>query len=70
MVEQQLRLEVQKMVKRVLSSIRQQNQVPAYMMEDAINSYLIELKDDTFQEFITAITVQEPEEIEGEESVE
>lgn len=70
MVEQQLRLEVQKMVKRVLSSIKQQNQVPAYMMEDAINSYLVELKDDIFQEFITAITVQEPEKVEEEESVE
>lgn len=66
MIEQQLRLEIQAMVKRVLSSIKTQNNVSAAMMEDAINSYLVDLKAEVYQEFITAITEQ-PAEIKEEE---
>ena len=44
MVEQQLRLEIQSMVQRVLDSIKQQNQISPSVMEDAINKYLVGLK--------------------------
>jgi hypothetical protein len=60
MVEQQLRLEIQSMVQRVLDSIKQQNQISPSVMEDAINKYLVGLKEEVLQEFIAAITVQTP----------
>ena len=67
MVEQQLRLEIQSMVQRVLDSIKQQNQISPSVMEDAINKYLVGLKEEVLQEFITAITVQAPSTQEEEE---
>lgn len=68
MVEQQLRLEIQSMVQRVLDSIKQQNQISPSLMEDAINKYLVGLKEEVLQEFIDAITVSTPSNQEKEEA--
>lgn len=54
MTQEQFRLELQNAVKQCLDNIRIQNQVSAAAMEDAINNYLVDLKDKVLQEFIAA----------------
>lgn len=54
MTQEQYRLELQNTVKEFLEGIRVQNKVSAAAMEDAINKYLLELKDKVMTEFIAA----------------
>lgn len=54
MTQEQFRLELQNTVKTCLDGIQIQNQVTSAAMEDAINKYLVDLKDKVLQEFIAA----------------
>lgn len=54
MTQEQFRLELQNAVKQCLDGIQMQNQVSSAAMEDAINKYLLTLKDKVLQEFIAA----------------
>ena len=54
MTQEQFRLELQNAVKQCLDGIQIQNQVTSAAMEDAINKYLVTLKDKVLQEFIAA----------------
>lgn len=54
MTQEQFRLELQNAVQQCLDGIQMQNQVTSAAMEDAINKYLITLKDKVLQEFIVA----------------
>ena len=54
MTQEQFRLELQNAVKQCLDGIQMQNQVSSAAMEDAINKYLLTLKDRVLQEFIAA----------------
>lgn len=66
MTQEQFRLELQNAVQQCLDGIQVQNQVTSAAMEDAINKYLLTLKDKVLQEFITAAS-QPP--TAGEQSV-
>lgn len=70
MTQEQYRLELQNTVRDYLEGIRVQNNVTAAAMEDAINKYLVELKDKIISEFIAAASqppVVEEEPVEEEE---
>ena len=54
----QMRLEVQGAVQNWVDTFMLNNNIPASMMEDAINKALISVKDKALQEFILAATVQ------------
>lgn len=72
MTQEQYRLELQNTVKTYLENIRVQNSVSAAAMEDAINKYLVLLKDMVLAEFIAAASqpakAEESQEKEEEES--
>ena len=70
MTQEQYRLELQNTVRNYLEGIRVQNNVTAAAMEDAINKYLVELKDKIVSEFIAAVSqppAVEEEPVEEEE---
>lgn len=70
MTQEQYRLELQSTVRNYLEGIRVQNNVTAAAMEDAINKYLVELKDKIMSEFIVAASqpsAVEEEPVEEEE---
>lgn len=70
MTQEQFRLELQNAVKQCLDGIQMQNQVTSAAMEDAINKYLVTLKDKVLQEFIAAAsqpTAVEDKSVEEEE---
>ena len=70
MTQEQYRLELQSTVQNYLEGIRVQNNVTAAAMEDAINKYLVELKDKIISEFIAAASqppAVEEEPVEEEE---
>ena len=54
MTQEQYRLELQNAIQQCLDGIQMQNQVTSAAMEDAINKYLVTLKDKVLQEFIAA----------------
>lgn len=54
MTQEQFRLELQNAIQQCLDGIQMQNQVTSAAMEDAINKYLVVLKDKVLQEFIAA----------------
>lgn len=54
MTQEQFRLELQNAIQQCLDGIQMQNQVTSAAMEDAINKYLVMLKDKVLQEFIAA----------------
>ena len=54
MTQEQFRLELQNAIKQCLDGIQMQNHVSSAAMEDAINKYLLTLKDKVLQEFIAA----------------
>lgn len=56
MTQEQFRLELQNAVKQCLDGIQMQNQVTSAAMEDAINKYLVTLKDKVLQELIAAVS--------------
>jgi len=58
MTNEQKRIEVYSAIDQYLGSFMVQNQVPASMMEDALNKCMLNLKDRVVQEFIEA-AVQE-----------
>lgn len=64
MTQEQYRLELQNTVKEFLEGIRVQNKVSAAAMEDAINKYLLELKDKVMTEFIAAASQPQPPAVE------
>ena len=69
MTEQQFRLEVQSGVKQILDGFMTANSITPSVMEDAINKYLVDLKDKVLQEFIAAASqppIQEQTEQEEE----
>lgn len=72
MIQEQYRLELHRAVQNCLEGIRVQNQVSAAAMEDAINRYLVSLKDLVMSELIAAAsqpdTADEGQEKEEEES--
>ena len=59
MNELELRIRVQNMVQSWVAA--QLQQVPAYMMEDALNKALVSVKELALQEFIESVTTSEPE---------
>lgn len=56
MTQEQFRLELQNAIQQCLDGIQMQNQVTSAAMEDAINKYLVTLKDKVLQEFIAAVS--------------
>lgn len=59
MNELELRIRVQNMVQNWVAA--QLQQVPAYIMEDALNKALVSVKELALQEFIESVTAPEPE---------
>lgn len=59
MNELELRIRVQNMVQNWVAA--QLQQVPAYIMEDALNKVLVYVKELALQEFIESVTTPEPE---------
>lgn len=59
MNELELRIRVQNMVQNWVAA--QLQQVPAYIMEDALNKTLVSVKELALQEFIESVTTPEPE---------
>lgn len=59
MNELELRIRVQNMVQNWVAA--QLQQVPAYIMEDALNKALVSVKELALQEFIESVTTPEPE---------
>lgn len=59
MNELELRIRVQSMVQNWVAV--QLQQVPAYIMEDALNKALVSIKELALQEFIESVTTSEPE---------
>lgn len=71
MTQEQFRLELQNVVEQYLEGIRTQNGATAAAMEDAINKYLIKIKDMVIQELLVAASQpisEQPELKEEEES--
>lgn len=58
MTQEQFRLDAQITISSLLEDVRVQNGVPAAVMEDAINKYLVKLKDVVVQEFIQAVMAE------------
>lgn len=58
MTYEQTRLETYNTIRNLLDGFATQNQLPASMLEDVLNKYLLTLKDKVVQEFINA-AVQE-----------
>lgn len=58
MTQEQFRLDAQTTISSLLEDVRVQNGVPAAIMEDAINKYLVKLKDVVVQEFIQAVMAE------------
>ena len=71
MTHEQQRLETQSAVVSWTNWFMAQNQIPASLMEDALNKAILSLKDQVVQEFIQAVTTetaaneQEPKEEEA-----
>ena len=71
MTHEQQRLETQSAVVSWTNWFMTQNQIPASLMEDALNKAILSLKDQVIQEFIQAVTTetaaneQEPKEEEA-----
>lgn len=71
MTHEQQRLETQSAVVSWINWFMAQNQIPASLMEDALNKAILSLKDQVVQEFIQAVTAetaaneQEPKEEEA-----
>ncbi|HAU87361.1 MAG TPA: hypothetical protein DCW90_18315 [Lachnospiraceae bacterium] len=68
MNELELRIRVQNMVQSWVEA--QLQQVPAYMMEDAMNKTLVYVKELALQEFIQSATKAQEKEIEKPENQE
>lgn len=67
MTQEQLRLDVQSTVKSYVLNLMRQNNIPAAMMEDALNFTLLDVKDAVFQEFIAAVSAEsQPQDTEAE----
>lgn len=77
MNEQELRIRVYETLNEYINSLMSNNNVPAAMMEDAINKILVNLKDKVMTEFIIAASqppmdnapeevIQEEEEVNGD----
>ena len=54
MNELQIRLEVQGAIQQWVASFMEEYQIPAYMMEDALNKVLLNLKDQVVTDLLTA----------------
>lgn len=70
MTQEQFRIEIQTSVENWLNGFMQQNNIPAAMMEDAINKALVGIKEKVLQEFIIAVSqpAQSQEEAKEEDS--
>jgi len=55
MTQEQQRIEVYSSLMQILDSFMVQYQVPASMMEDALNKILVRIKDQVVSEFISAV---------------
>ena len=55
MTQEQQRIEVYSSLMQILDSFMVQYQVPASMMEDALNKILVSIKDQVVSEFINAV---------------
>lgn len=58
MTHEQQRLETQSAVVSWTNWFMTQNQIPASLMEDALNKAILSLKDQVIQEFIQAVTAE------------
>lgn len=54
MTQEQFRIEVQTSVKNFVDDLIITNNIPAAMMEDALNKVLVDIKDQVLREFIVA----------------
>lgn len=70
MTQEQFRLELQNAVEQYLEGIRTQNGATATAMEDAINKYLVKLKDMVVQELLVAASQPISEQFEPKEEEE
>ena len=61
MTHEQQRLETQSAVVSWTNWFMAQNQIPASLMEDALNKAILSLKDQVVQEFIQAVTAETTE---------
>ena len=68
MTQEQFRIEIQTSVENWLNGFMQQNNIPAAMMEDAINKALVGIKEKVLHEFIMAASQPPQEEVKEEDS--
>lgn len=54
MTQEQFRIEVQTSVKNFVDDLIITNNIPAAVMEDALNKVLLDIKDQVLREFIVA----------------
>lgn len=54
MTQEQFRIEVQTSVKNFVDDLIITNNIPAAIMEDALNKVLLDIKDQVLREFIVA----------------
>jgi len=59
MTNEQKRMALYNTITNYLVALQQQNNIPASMMEDAINKYLVSLKDQIIQEMLLEIPEEE-----------
>ena len=52
MTNTELRLRVQSTVMNWIESLKQENKLPAYMIEDALNKALAKIREEVFVEYI------------------
>lgn len=61
MTNEQKRMALYNTIANYLVALQQQNNIPASMMEDAINKYLVSLKDQIIQEMLLEIPEEKPD---------
>lgn len=61
MTQEQFRIEVQNSVKSYVQQLMRQYQVPAAMMEDALNAALLDIKPLVLAQLMASLQQEEPE---------
>lgn len=61
MTQEQTRMAVYNTIANYLTTLQQQNEISATLMEDAINKYLVGLKDQMIQDLLLQIPEEETE---------
>lgn len=61
MTQEQFRIEVQNSVKSYVQQLMQRYQIPAAMMEDALNAALLDIKPLVLAQLMASLQQEEPE---------